>query len=245
MKSTTGNHDNSSATLIKKLRLYGNYNVTIDTNDLYYLPSPSSHYGYFQMRIPSILSNVTIRVADDNISRAEFVLLEGVPSTNSDDYKNIVPSTVKDAKIAINNVKSLSLPYLPITLKSPTIEAGGQTVFRSLRSHFPNDPSRLLADSWPTEVNGDMAIKLDHVIADPVSPTRYVTYFNWIKVNASQIESYVPSLGQPLIIPWNDIIYSEINLRLVPILVIVAAIVIYFGTLSTSGFREKVNNSHI
>jgi hypothetical protein len=192
---------------------------------------------------------VTIRVADDNISRAEFVLLEGVPSTNRDEYKNIVPSTVrivvKDSKITLNNVKSLSLPYLPITLKSPTIDAGGQTVFRSLRSHFPNDPSSLLADSWPTEVNGDIAIKLDHVIADPVSPTRYVTYFNWIKVNASQIESYVPSLGQPLSIPWNDIIYSEINLRLVPILVIVAAIVIYFGTLSTRGFREKVNNSHI
>jgi hypothetical protein len=217
--------DTSSAVSMKNLKLYGNYNSTIKTEDLYLLPAPFANYGYFKMHIPTGHTNITISLANDNVSRAEFTMVANEDNRNAVGNQ-AMPVVLENVSITLTNVKSASTPYLSVIMKNPIVEGSQRATLQSLRSHYPADPTKPLADLWPTEIKGNFTIELDHITYDPTNPSRYITYFNWIGVNSSQIEPQLNSFGELLDTPWKDVWESRFSFVLIPSLIIAGAFAI-------------------
>jgi hypothetical protein len=208
---------------IRGLNIYGSYNVTIHSSNLLYTPS-SSQYNYIPITLPHG-SNITINLSDD--SKAEMHITEGTNYNNSNSNRVVPVQVVAGSKIELNKISNFTTPLL---LKSPEIEVIGKTTFQEVRSHYPNRPSLPWTDFWPLELYGKTSITLDHVSADAAGPGQHITYFGWIEVNTNTAKTKNTSIafsGEILKIPWQEIMSSYFNTRIIFSLLVMTAAALY------------------
>jgi hypothetical protein len=224
---------------IANLKLYGEYDVVVNTTDLSYSPSIASPlpYGYIKLDVP-IGSNITIRLLN-NESRAELFL----------EYDN--PVEVTNGEIELRTINRGDLSYvssflthnnstygtfdhlnvadqsIPVLMKNPELKVNGMVSFRELHSNNPYAPNLPWVSAVPLKVSGETILKFDHVNKDVDNSTRYITYFKWTKVHADTHRPLVKSVSSSLEIPWHTIVYSDINREVIMVLVIVANLAIY------------------
>ena len=117
------NQTNFNNTQVRDLKIYGAYNVVINSIDLSYVPSPSSPYNYIQLHLP-VGSNMTIKLS--NGSRAEFFIGED---------NNQQPVKVSDGRIEFKRIKSGLLSdvttSIPVLMKNPEITINKKASFQA------------------------------------------------------------------------------------------------------------------
>jgi hypothetical protein len=217
---------------IRDLKIYGSYNVTINSSNLLYMPS-SSQYNYIPITLP-YGSNMTINLSND--SRAEMRIGEGTNynnkdnnSNNSNSNSNIPIQVLGGSRIELNKINDTTAPLL---VKSPEIKVTGKTAFQQVRSHYPDRPTKPWTDFWPLQVYGKTIIRLDHVSDDATDVGQHVTYFKWIEVNTNTAKTNNTSLvlsGEILKIPWQQVMSSYFNTRTIVTLIIMAAVALYIA----------------
>ena len=113
---------NFNNTKVRDLKIYGAYNVVINSTDLSYVPSSSSPYNYFQLHL-QVGSNMTIKLL--NGSRAEFFIGED---------NNQQPVNVSDGKIEFKRIKSRLLSDITtsvsVLMKTPEITINKKASFQ-------------------------------------------------------------------------------------------------------------------
>jgi hypothetical protein len=227
------NQTNFSNTQVRDLKIYGSYNVVINSIDLLYVPSPSSPYNYIQLHLP-VGSNITIKLF--NGSRAEFFIGED---------NNQQPVKVSDGKIEFKGIKSGLLSditnSIPVLMKTPEITINKKASFQAVRSNYPDDPTKPWADLWPLEANGQTTLKFEHANNDANNVTRYITYFKWIKVNTDTNKPKEPH-GELLEIPWQEIINSTINTTVMVSILIISIVVSIYLLWSSSKVKKWETN---
>jgi hypothetical protein len=219
-----------SNTQIRDLKIHGAYDVIINSIGLVYVPLSGLPSNYIQLDLPTG-SNMTIKLLKG--SKAEFFVGE-------DD--NPQPIRVSYGKIEFKKMRGTMLPSdtttpIPVLMKTPKVTTNNQTSFQAVRSHYPDNPTKPWADLWPFEVMGKTSVEFDHTISDPNNVKRYVTYFKWIQVDTDSNKPRQPH-GKLLEIPWQTIINSSINNK-VMVSILAIAIVSTYVSWTTS----KLNNS--
>jgi hypothetical protein len=156
-----------------------------------------------------------------NGSRAEFFI------GKDNNQKSI---KVSDGKIEFKRIKSGLLSNvttsIPVLMKTPEITIDKKATFQALRSHYPDNPTKPWADLWPLDAKGKTTVKFDHANNDADNARRYITYFKWIKVNTDINKPKQPH-GELLEIPWQEIINSNINIKVMVSILVLAIVSIY------------------
>jgi hypothetical protein len=226
------NQTNFNDAQVRDLKIYGAYNVAINSIDLLYLPSPSSPYNYIQLHLP-VGSNMTINLFKG--SRAEFFISED---------NNQQPIKVSEGKIEFKRIKSGLLSdvttSIPVLMKTPKITVNKKASFQAVRSHYPDNPTKPWADLWPLEAKGKTTIKFDHANNDANNTRRYITYFKWIKVNTDTNKPKEPH-GELLEIPWQEIINSNTNIKIMVSILVIAIVSIYLRWSPSKAKKWETN----
>ncbi len=226
--SSLQNKDYFSSSYVKNLKLYGAYNVLVNSTNLLYSPSLPVGANYIPLDLPAG-SDMTIKLF--NGSRAEFVV--GV-----DDK----PVQFVGGEIKFKNIKSTSLsevnpdPSVPVLLKAPEITIYRNATFLgSVRSNDPDNPGKFTppwVDFYPRllQVRGETILKLDHVVISNGKYTdgEYVTYFKWIKIDTHSNRPQGLPVGEPPKVLWPDL-----NTKLIVTILIAGAVSVYIGLTST------------
>jgi hypothetical protein len=227
------NQTNFDNVRIGSLRLYGYYNVLVNSTNLSYFPSPPLQYGYVSLPLP-VGSTMTLNLF--NGSRANFFIGKDSQPVEVNGTAKIVFNRINS--LSVSNGSSLSVPAI---MKKPEIEVNGETSFPELRSNNPDHPTRF-SPPWtdfvllPLKAKGEAIVKLDHTVLAVAVPsansqTQYVTYFKWIKVDTNGNKPGPPQ-KYLLAIPWPQVLTSSANFKLIVTILIMAAVIAYFPLLS-------------
>jgi hypothetical protein len=205
--SSSKNNSNLT-TLVKGLKLYGPYNVTIMSKGLLDLPSSAlssspSQYDYIAISIP-VEFDMILKLS--NGARAEFTMIrEGSELENDHNNLNSISinnktgnnnnqiiSRITNGMIYFHGMKTSDFPRITSVaalVKSPLIQVNGNASFETIYLLADANKARAFARASPAEiVNGKLITKFDHVdhYIEPYrngTSTQYVTYLKWINTN--------------------------------------------------------------
>jgi hypothetical protein len=236
---------------IRNLKIYGPYDASINSSNLSYLPTQSKSfsvpYGYIEFDLP-VRSNISIKL-DGKESSAEFFLgQDKVPIRVKDaviEFKSVTRGNLSSSNINnINysrNALDTSQTNMPILMKRPEVKSvNGSISFQELHSNNPHIPIRPWLSGVPLIINGDTTtLRLNHVNKDPDSITKFVTFFDWIEFHSNTDRISKKPIGSPLEIQWDEIISSDINARLVAVMMVLTALTIYI-IWSNPNLKRKV-----
>jgi hypothetical protein len=223
-----------SSPYVKNLKLYGAYDVIVNTTNLLYSPSSSVYRNYIPLDLPAG-SDMTIKLS--NGSSAEFVVgADHMP------VRFTGGGEIKFKNIRSNLLSGVNLsPSVSVLLKSPEIATHGNATFLGLvRSNDPDNPTKFISnwnDLVPKvlQVRGGTTVKLDHVVISNGTYTNgeYATYFKWIKIDSQANQpQHTTTLEGPLEIPWQELLGSEANSKLAISLLVAASASVYIGLAS-------------
>jgi len=216
------NHGAVKNILIKDLKLFGPIKVHIYSSGFSYSPSSLLHpiYDYFPMSIPTGF-NMTMDLQDG----ASIEFLVG---------NNSQPVRINYGEITLYNIKSGSpgTKYYDTLIKNPQINVHGNASFGEFYSNDPKDPTQPWASGDQLNSQGILMATFDHVDSyDNASGTQYVTYLNQFNIdgytNVGHDELRIPgdiskyAKEQGLEVPWNSIIFSTNNAKVLATIVII------------------------
>jgi hypothetical protein len=231
--SSLQNKDYFSSSYVKNLKLYGAYNMLVNSTNLLYSPSLPVGSAYIPLDL-SAGSDMTIKLF--NGSRAEFVV-------GADDKP---VQFVGGGEIKFKNIKSTSLsgvnldPSVPVLLRAPEITIYRNATFLgSVRSNDPDNPGKFTPpwnDYFPRllQVRGETILKLDHVAISNGKYTdgEYITYFKWIKIDSHSNRPQAAPVVEPFKVPWKEFFSLELNTKVIISILIAGAVSVYIGLSS-------------
>jgi len=159
------------------IRLFGQYNVRINSTGIVSLPQMSSQLDYIGMSMPNDF-NMTVKLLPNKNSHATIVTNE------SSQLKTI--EVQNESRIELTNIRSLShsIHSVPVLMKSPEIEVTGNVSFN--RTNIHAEPINIYG---PLDFSGQLKAKFD--IADHFNEKHfrsgirsdYITYLQSVSLD--------------------------------------------------------------
>lgn len=229
-KNTQTQYNNA---IIRDLKLYGAFRVTINSTALTYLPS-LSQYNYITAAVPEGF-NMTVNLFNE--SRAELFLAK--------DNQQEQTFNITAGEIYFHGIRSDSsyVNSIPISVKEPVIKINGTSNFEKLHSPDPNDPRKPWAGGVPVDFDGTLIVKLNHVDdygSDLLLP---ITYIKWIKVDGTMTNLFEDTRKKELETPLQQAENMDISTKILVVIIIVAVVSIYLSWPSSLKGRTKRQQS--
>lgn len=202
---------------VMNMKLFGQYEVFLNSMGTLTLPSTNSHKDYVGMLIPNE-SNMTVKLLGNNNSYAEIV-------TKNNSSLNIIKVN-NESKIDFYNMRFRTpLNSIPLLLKNPEITINGNITFE--KNNFYGQP---ITNYVPLNLSGQVKAKFDF-IDDYKAPYRNGTKIQYLtslqsitidgKRNQDEGELKLPGDISPdikkrgLDVPLRNILSSSSNIVLV------------------------------
>jgi hypothetical protein len=239
-KNRSMQEDNYSIldTVVKDLKLSGQYEVIINLNGSFELPANLPFASYYDYIAVSIQAGFDMIVRLQEGATAVFTL-------ENDSTHHQRPLSFRDAgEIYFNNVSLHDKNDISVLLKSPSIRViDGKMHFEKLYTYEPTNLGRITVDSASLDISGAMIADINHVdYYDEVDSsgnwinTHYLTYIKSIQFaegnlynKSKKIDLDLPAdisvlaKEEGVTIPWQRALLSNTNI-LISISIVVTAV---------------------